>query len=493
MKQSSVNNPLLVKKAYDKVKDDPKKVASFWKRGILSYKLRPWQVEIYNAVRAGQLSNADEPSVVLCARRIGKTFTNSLIALENCLRNDRWLFDLVGPDQKQMRQAIYPALAEILVDCPDEMRPKINMVDGFYEFRHNGSKLNIFGVNGGHADSGRGGTAHGMLIDEAGQIDELEYVLYDVFLPRMNTTGGHCVLASTPAVTTDHPFYAIWERAHSTNNCVSLHHGNLPQLPEEMKKQAIKSSRGVNTTTYKREYLCEWVVDQDRRIINEWEETKENVCNPPKTEFYKFYDKYVAMDLGYKRDLTAVLWAYYDFTEAKLVIEDEWTCKGPRTITSELARVIKKKEEDLWGSQKPFRRISDNNESRTIADLAHDHNITFMETSKDQIKAMVNQVRLWVENDRLIVSPKCKHLRACLSSGIWNKTQREFDRSAVYGHYDALAALVYLIRNVSEHHNPIPKGYGINPYKHVFKDEEVETEAQRLAKVLIPGLKRFGR
>jgi hypothetical protein len=54
------------------------------------------------------------------------------------------------------------------------------------------------------------------------------------------------------------------------------------------------------------------------------------------------------------------------------------------------------------------------------------------------------------------VSTRCKHLLGCLKYGVWDKNRKEFARSKAYGHYDHLAALIYLVRNLDRFTNPIP-------------------------------------
>jgi hypothetical protein len=66
-----------------------------------------------------------------------------------------------------------------------------------------------------------------------------------------------------------------------------------------------------------------------------------------------------------------------------------------------------------------------------------------------------------VGSGRLIVHPGCKELIGCLRSGIWNKTRTEFGHSDRFGHFDALAALMYLVRNIDRTYNPIPATYGM--------------------------------
>jgi hypothetical protein len=88
---------------------------------------------------------------------------------------------------------------------------------------------------------------------------------------------------------------------------------------------------------------------------------------------------------------------------------------------------------------------------------------------------MVNRLRLWIKQGKVIISPTCKELIGCIETGIWKKNRKEFDRSPLYGHFDALASLIYLIRNVRENINPIPALYNLSQEQHFMEKRTVET------------------
>ena len=83
-------------------------------------------------------------------------------------------------------------------------------------------------------------------------------------------------------------------------------------------------------------------------------------------------------------------------------------------------------------------------------------------TAKDAIEAGVNMVRLWLKEGRLKIHPRCRFLIGTLETALWNKQRTDFERSKVFGHADALAALIYLIRNVNTRINPIPATFEVD-------------------------------
>jgi len=127
----------------------------------------------------------------------------------------------------------------------------------------------------------------------------------------------------------------------------------------------------------------------------------------------------------------------------------------------ELAGELQRRVDDYYqyvrinGMSDP-KRIADNNNVILLQDLSLMHGVHFAPTSKDALIAMVNEVRVFVGQGRLRVHPQCKEVIGCLSTAIWNKQRTQFDVSDLFGHFDALAAIVYMIRNLDQYTNPIP-------------------------------------
>jgi len=207
---------------------------------------------------------------------------------------------------------------------------------------------------------------------------------------------------------------------------------------------------------------CHIIKDSNYAIIPEFNEELKKII-VKETDRAPFYDAYVGMDIGMK-DLTVVLFGWYDFLKAKLIVEDEFVIHGQKFNTSTLADGIKQKEAEVFtdkitGEQRiPFLRISDNN-LIVIKDLWDLHGLRFLPTRKDDADAALNKVRVMLENEQILINPRCKTLITHLEAGIWNKAKTSFDRSADNGHFDAIDSLKYLIRNVQISKNPYPKGY----------------------------------
>ena len=85
---------------------------------------------------------------------------------------------------------------------------------------------------------------------------------------------------------------------------------------------------------------------------------------------------------------------------------------------------------------------------------------------------MVNELRLWVQNKRLLVAPHCHQTLGCLEFGVWNKDRTQWGRSQEYKHFDALAALMYMVRNIDQASNPIPSNHNTSIFTHYTPPNE---------------------
>jgi hypothetical protein len=371
-----------------------------------------------------------------------------------------------------VRKIIRPTITRLLDDCPKEIRTKFHFHEGIYKFK-NGSELQVEGVANDTADNLRGTPSHLSIVDEAGFIDDLDYLIADVLTPMTLTTKGRLLMASTPPKTPGHPFKKYAEDAQFKGVYIKqniLEHLELIKNDPEHFKQRItpeqveiikQSCGGDQSTTWLREYMCMFIQDTESAVIPEFNEAMalKVVQDWPRP---KFYDAYTAMDLGFN-DFHAVLFAYYDFASAKLVIEDEYLIAGRLTDTSRLAAMIRQKEHDCWSdkhgnSREPYMRVSDDN-MLVINDLINLHNLQFLPTRKDDKDAAINQVRMKFSSNSIVIHPRCKNLIYQLKTAVWDSKRKSFARSADAGHYDLIDTLIYLVRNVQYNKNPFPSGW----------------------------------
>ena len=426
--------------------------------------LKPVQLEMFQ----DYYSSDSRKYVEHCSRRLGKTFFLCIVASITAIYKDNAQIRYASVTQKSVRKVIQPIMKFIWNQFPAEVRPKWNSQEGAYIFP-NGSYIHAHGVNNGHADDLRGPYSDLALVDEAGFVDDLSYLIESVLIPQLfpnqqNPSGGRLIMASSSQLSPAHDFATYIQEAKE-GGFYSSYDITRGGYTEDVVNEFIEELGGLNSTATKRELFNEIIVDAEYSIIPEWK--RSYVQTVPRPEYFKYYTNYISMDLGFK-DNTALLFGYYDFKQAKIIIEDEYIINGKDVTAENIANQVRLKELTLSYS-KP-RRISDN-DLIFLNDLQATHNISFLATGKDNLHAMVNEVREWVNAGRVIIDPKCTNLIGCLEFGVWDSNRKAFDRSKTYGHYDALASLVYLIRNIDQVTNPIPITHGTTKDSYIPYEE----------------------
>lgn len=438
-----------------------------WKKGNLAFKLDTNQVELVDSYKQAK----GKIIVWACSRRLGKSRTLCVLAIETCLKKNNAIVKFLNPKMKDVKMIIRPLMRELIADCPDDIRPIEKSAMGVWYFPSTGSQIQVAGCDNGRAESVRGSNADLCIIDEAAFVSsDLEYIVNSILLPTTTTTSGKIILASTPPKSSTHEFVYFKNKAQIEESYVHKTIFDNPRLSKEDIDILAKAAGGYDSVNFRREYMAQFITDQTRAIVPEFANIKEKIIKswirPP------FYHTYVAMDVGMK-DLTVVLFAYYDFRARKLIIEDEFVINGQQFTTDALARAIREKESNAFQDpftgevRDPFKRVSDNN-LILIQDLYRLHGLYFIPTRKDDADAALNNMRILLNEERIIINPKCKTLILHLESGIWNKSMSSFDRSGDTGHFDAIDSLKYLVRNVEMELNPYPAHFGLPDGNNVY-------------------------
>ena len=438
-----------------------------WEVGCIEWKLTITQKKIYDFFHG----RVDKTIVVNGARRLGKSFGLIIMAIEQCLASPNSIVKFLQPEVKMIRTNIRPIFDEILIDCPMHLVPTYSTQDNIYKFP-NGSQIQLAGTDNGNYMKLRGGNTHLAIIDEAGFCTDLEHIINYILIPTTTLTRGRIILSSTTPPHPDHEFITHMSNAELENRLIrkTIYDAvdddtlsDTPRITEMVVADIIKSlPNGVNSDSFRTEYLCEIIRNSKDSVIPEFTnkiitETVREMKRPI------FCDKYISMDIGVM-DLTAILFGYYAFDDALLVIEDEIVLEGDSVGAKNINKLIREKEKEIWTNKithevEPiYKRIADNN-LILLNDLRNDYNLNFMATDKHNKEAYINKLRIMVSEGRVIIHPRCINLINHLKHGTWDKNRKEFKRSGEFGHYDFVDSLAYLVRNLDEHRSPYPKGY----------------------------------
>ena len=401
--------------------------------------------------------------------------------------------------QKSVRSIIQPTLTAVLGDCPEALRPKRDALDWVWRW-DNGSELAAAGCNLGHYASLRGQRAHLEVFDEAAFYDDFDAVMR-ALRPMLQTTRGAAVYATTPPESPGHPYTTVMQAAKARgrySHRTIYQHPRLSQaeveavLEREAKLKGLTLEAFKRTTYYRREFLCLHVVEETRAVVPEWSAAACDLdASQPEgvlwgdlltreVERPRHSDTYTFADFGFTRDPSAVLFAYWHFGLAALVVEDE-TPPLYRTRTDKLAEEYKARCRALWPSntEPPYAgaRLSEDGTywepymaggdqggrgEEVLGELAKEHGLAWVGANKTDLEIRVNEVRRMVAAGKVLVHPRCVHLRKQLAQGLWaDKQKTDFERSSE-GHLDHLAALVDLVSILDRQHNPVPVGYGVD-------------------------------
>ena len=461
-----------------------------WEANNLSYLLHEVQLEINNAIKAEDLPDDIGVWLLNCTRRIGKTRGALVYALERCLAKPRTTVYVAHPAQKHIQRIVRPELDKLLLDCPGHLKP--SRTGGYMVIFKNGSSIELVGLDK-QPDGLRGVGANVVIIDEAAQLKDLEYIKDNVIFPLLrNQEDAKCILLSTPnPKETENTFKDMCIEARNDPN-INYFEFNVYKSPRETPESIRKIIKGFQklgvldgskTVGFRTEYMCEFIIDENVRITPEWSEDyilpTEEYKQLQSEDHYKFWKKYSSCDPGYK-DKTATLFGVYDTTNNQLVIEDEYITTIQEEPAHVMAPKIIEKETELWQhiGDVDVERVADNNNPEFLDALAY-NGITFQGIkSKDQKITMVGELRELIAQGRVKVHERCKSLLGCLQSGIWDSTKatKQFAHSKNYGHFDALDALIYLTR-VLDVETQVPKYYEHRNDKRVLYPEQLMGDA----------------
>ena len=430
----------------------------------------------------------DGASVWQIGRQRGKSFAALTLACEFAIMLPGAIIRYAALTAKSAKAIVVPTLAQVLADCPDDIRPEVKEHEGAVVFP-NGSVLTFAGTDNEQFDRLRGPRAHLVLLDESAFYSDLERV-ESALLPQLTTTGGAALYLSTPPESVAHPFLARYRAAQASGRAVhSTVHDNPRLGPDgvarlirtEAARLGLTEEQLVKSTFWRREYLAEIVTEETRAAVPTWttEAAEALVVDIPRPEHF---DAYVSVDIGYSPDPSFALFAFHDVARNALVIERE--VEIHRGTVAMLSQAIKAVEGELWGvsrydgtmlalgevrevpeflqrkmhqnaPRQPFMRVGDNN-LIVLAELAVEHGLAAYPTRKDEKPLAVDDLAQKVADRRLFIHPRCKRTIEQLYTTVWNKTRTGWERTAK-DHGEAIDCLTYLIRNVRWHRDCRPK------------------------------------
>lgn len=438
-----------------------------WRRGELTWKMHSVQKEMYEVYKN---SEARSTLVWLLSRQTGKSWCLAFIALMEAIQHPNSIIKLLTATKLHVQTIFEPIFTEILQDCPEDVRPEYIKSQFIYQFP-NGSQIQMAGTDAGNAERLRGQKSRLILVDEAGFCTKLSYNVLSILLPTTTHTKGKLILASTPPEESDHDFIGFIEKAEQDGKLTKKTLFENPLLEKEDVDNIVsRFPGGVNNSQFRREYMCEVIRDESKTVIPEF---TEEVAKEIVREYIKppYYTPYVSMDLGFK-DLTVVLFGYYDYKRDKIVIEDEIVKSGKELRLDKFSDEIYEKENTLWTNYytnekiEPEARVSDI-DLIVIQEINRQSNgrLNFQPVKKERNykKPLINELNIMISQGKIIIDPRCTTLIRHLRNARWKDSsdRDDFARSPDDGHYDAVDALLYFVKTINHGKNPYPKNYNM--------------------------------
>lgn len=445
-----------------------KALTEAWRTGQLSYKLDPLQKRWYRAYRAWE-SDPDREGdefVFDVSRRVGKTTTMLLIALEDTIRakpGNRQLY--ITSTEKMAKSIVRPVMIQLLNDCPPELAPTWFNSKSIYEFP-NGQELGLVGMDV-DPDRARGTHLDRGYFDEAAFVDQLEYILTSIIAPMMQGRPNACMLmGSTPPLTPAHYWSSVVvPRSQINDSHVHATIYDNPRLSIKEIEHWVTKGGGVKSTSVRRELLAQHVPEETMAVVPEYRDKRPDIRI--KVTRPQWFYAFTGMDPGMK-DATGIVYSYVDFAKSRLVVEAESLMF--QSNTKVISKEIKAVESRLWAGSPMFSRTRGTKpqpkgrymdvDLRLQQDLTMDHGLIFVCTAKDNFEAQVNNLRVAIAEGRIIIDPdECPHLDRQLLNAVYkNQNRRDFAREGDFGHFDLVASLIYTWRNVQHYctKNPNP-------------------------------------
>jgi hypothetical protein len=486
-----------------------------WRAGKLRWKLDPHQQRVYDRIKAWEESPPDSVAldalydsvyVVDIGRRWGKTAMCLVILYEWAIKRPGCILTYATAEKQQIKSIVIPLHRRLSWGAPDDVCPVYKgssegMEQGLY--LPNGSIIKLVGVDK-DPDRLRGQGSDGGVFSEAAHMKDLEESVSGIFLPQFQRRPwARLILESTAPVDLDHDFDQVFVPDAQLRDAYSF--GTIDDneaISAEEKAKALREAGGIDSPRCQREYYGKRIRDPVRVLVPEWDKSRhvQDWSTPPNAHCY------VSADPGH-RDLFAVLWGYWDFGRAALYIQRDWA--APNALTRDVAFAIRAGEQELWGTPdpagepidrfayrqarkpgagpdvelidrwhpkegapdgtltyydgtwlraNPYERVSDI-DLRLCADLSADYKLDFQSVHKlNSLEAMLSALRDAISTGLFIVHPRCVKLIAHLENARWNQNRTDFDRTPQFGHFDLVAAAMYLWLKVStnRHLNPNP-------------------------------------
>lgn len=412
-----------------------------------------------------------------CSRRWGKTVYGALRTQRASQRKgprSRGTLRYCAPTKQHGRDFVIPAFEWVASQMPREQRPRFDSTKNYWLWP-NGARC-ILGSSESRTDVGRqkGTDCDFALVDEAGEHPPqlLDLLISSALTPQFLTTDGTGLIAGTPPDVDlpDHPYWLQNARCEIEGYAWHFTIDDIGHVDAAAKAELVarlSGGRGITDPRVRRELYVERVKDEASLLVPEWSNAHVREATMPAHKQW-----FAVGDFGF-HDLSFVIFAWFDFLRQAIVVEHEIVMHRKSSLA--VGDAVKALEAEL--GIVPEWRLADA-PLQTIADMADAKlgpGVIFGCVQKDDRDSALAVLRNEVGRGRFIVHPRCVHLQKHLEYGYWNTNRTDFARpkasdgssDPLLGHFDGVAAAMYLNRAIPRHINPAPRyGDQVSPFTH---------------------------
>lgn len=457
---------------------DEQLLEGLWRAGNTRFVLMDEQTDLWDLVLEGQLPESVKRVCAQWSRRLGKSTTAQAIGDALCRRKEFRNVIHGFPTADTAAKVTRDNARAIYQTCPLHLQPRWRVQGGFFEYPWCGSRYYVRGLETENDIENVLGLAADLIIfDEAGFIRYLKYAIQCYAPMMLGRQGALMLIISSRARDPYHQFYQECDRA-AMNGAFLLKniHSTSRYSPREIQEFAADCG-GEESPEWRADYLCERIIDTEFAILPEFATRQETaICEWERPDYF---NTFVGMDLGWHPDLTFAVAGYYDFENAKIVIEDEFEISQMTTdaLAEEMRAMEQRRFGDYWDKLQllhppqiitrygkvvtvrgPVSHMRTQDVDKQIqADLTVLHNLPINQAYNQDPKSHVNRSRIALREDRLKIHPRCVRLIAHCNAGLWNKQRTSFERVPGFGHFDGVSALVIAVAHCDETTNPFPE------------------------------------
>lgn len=362
-------------------------------------------------------------AVLLIARRVGKSHLDVAIGDSVCRSKPKAQVKHTASTERNVKTFLLPIFDKILAMCPKDLRPIWKASESAFIYP-NGSTYTLVGCEDRQkADRLRGPDCDLAIIDEAGFIPVLSYIVDSILMPQLMTCNGHALLSSSAPESTTHDFVNYIYEAAQHNALIKKTIHDATHISPQVIEEYCAEFGGALATVWRREFLCEIVTDESRSVVPEFASAEKDVV-----QLWPFRlepcDRYTVGDLGFQ-DMSVIGYGFADWVRDKKVLQRERALS--RANLGDVARHILDDERALWGDKKPKLRVLDAS-PQVLATLATEFGLSAVPPLKRDTGASIVRLRDSIRDRAIVLDPSMKVTIAHMKGAIWNTAGTSYER-----------------------------------------------------------------